>query len=122
VTVPAWQPLRRAALSTVLMLAMATALLVPLAADASASAGCVSRAEYRRVGQGQTMRYIRRAVGDDAQISHRRWTQSGSRYQERRYDMCRPYKARYDTLTTRFMVYRGAWRAYLVDLYVGPER
>jgi hypothetical protein len=116
-----WQPVRRAALLAVLSFGLATAPTVPFAVDASAAGGCVSNADYRRLAQGQTLGHIRRVAGDDAQISFRRWTQHGIRYQERLYHMCHPWRSRYDTLTTRFTPYRGEWRAFLVDLYVGPE-
>jgi hypothetical protein len=122
VSILAWKPIRRAGLLAVLMLALAVLSVVPFAEDATAAAGCVSNADYRRLAQGQSLRHIRRVAGDDAQISMRRWTQRGSRYQERLYDMCQPWNERYHTLTTRFTVYRGEWRAYLVDLYIGPER
>ena len=117
----AWLPLRRAALLGLLALALAAAPVGPFAENASAAAGCVSNADYRRIGQGQSLRHIRRVAGDDAQLSMRRWTQQGSRYQERLYRMCSPQNPRYHTLTTRFTVYQGQWRAYLVDLYIGPE-
>lgn len=117
---PAWLPVRRAALP-LLAFAMAATPVVPFAETASAAGGCVSNADYRRIGQGQSLRHIRRVAGDDAQVSMRRWTQQGSRYQERRYRMCRPQNPRYHTLTTRFTIYQGQWRAYLVDLYIGPE-
>jgi hypothetical protein len=100
----------------------ATPMLPASADDASAPRGCVSNAEYGRLSTGQRLRYIRRVAGDDAQISLRRWTQAGNRYQERRYDMCTPRTPDHDVLTTRFMVYQGVWRAYLVDTYIGPER
>ena len=116
------RPVPAAALRALLTLMLAAAAVVPLGGSASAAVGCVSNADYRRLAQGQSLRHIRRVAGDDAQISMRRWTQSGQRYQERLYDMCRPWNSRYDTLTTRFTVYQGQWRAYLVDLYVGPER
>jgi hypothetical protein len=93
----------------------------PVADNTSAATGCVSNAEYRRLALGQRLRYIRRVAGDDAQISMRRWTQSGSRYQQRVYTMCTPWDANHDRLTTRFTIYQGAWRAYLVDTRVGPE-
>jgi hypothetical protein len=112
----------RATLRVVLALTLAAAVMVPLAEDASAAAGCVSNADYRRLAQGQSLRHVRRVAGDDAQVSMRRWTQYGHRYQERLYHMCHPWNSRYHTLTTRFTVYGGQWRAYLVDLHVGPER
>ncbi len=93
----------------------------PFTDSASAGTGCVSNAEYRRLAQGQRLRYIRRVAGDDAQTSMRRWARSGSRYQERLYAMCTPRNSSHDTLTTRFRVYQGAWRAYLVDTHLGPE-
>jgi hypothetical protein len=112
------------ALLTALLTALSLTVLSapPFADSASAATGCVSRAEYRRLAQGQLLSYIRRVAGDDAQISMRRWSQNGSRYQERRYAMCRPLYANNDTLTTRFTIYRGAWRAYLVDTHVGPDK
>jgi hypothetical protein len=109
-----------AALIVALTLTVASAL-PPFADSASAAAGCVSNAEYRKLAQGQRLRYIRRVAGDDAQIRMRRWTQSGSRYQERLYAMCTPWDSSHDTLTTRFRVFQGAWRAYLVDTHLGPE-
>jgi len=122
VSIPARRPVPGAALRALLTLTLALAAVVPLGGAASAAGGCVSNADYRRLAQGQTLRFIRRVAGDDAQIGMRRWTQSGQRYQERRYAMCRPWNSRYHTLTTRFTVYGGQWRAYLVDLYIGPER
>lgn len=119
---PVRRPAARCVLRAVLTLALTTAAVVPLGEDAYAAAGCVSNADYRRLAQGQTLRHIRRVAGDDAQISMRRWTQYGHRYQERLYTMCHPWNGRYHTLTTRFTVYQGRWRAYLVDLYVGTER
>lgn len=110
-----------AALLTALTLNAATAL-PSRAATAAAATGCVSNAEYGRLAQGQRLRYIRRVAGDDAQVSMRRWSSYGVPYQERRYTMCTPWDADHDTLTTRFKVYQGAWRAYLVDTRVGPER
>jgi hypothetical protein len=112
------------ALAAVLLSALALTVaagLPPLADGAAAATGCVSNAEYRRLAQGQRLHYIRRVAGDDAQISMRRWTQSGTRYQQRLYAMCTPWDADHDTLTTRFKVYQGAWRAFLVDTRVGPE-
>jgi hypothetical protein len=109
-----------AMLLTALALTAATALPA-FTGSASAAGGCVSNAEYGKLAQGQRLRYIRRVAGDDAQTSLRRWTQSGTRYQERLYAMCTPWDPKHDTLTTRFRVYQGAWRAYLVDTYLGPE-
>jgi hypothetical protein len=114
----------RHALGAVLLVSLVLTLasaLPPFADSASAAAGCVSNAEYRRLAQGQRLRYIRRVAGDDAQVGMRRWTRSGSRYQERLYAMCTPWDSAHDTLTTRFRVYQGAWRAYLVDTHLGPE-
>jgi hypothetical protein len=105
----------------VALLLSAVTALPAFTASAAATSGCVSNAEHRRLAQGQRLAYVRRVAGDDAQIGMRRWTRNGSRYQERRYAMCTPSSPRHDTLTTRFTVYQGAWRAYLVDTYVGPE-
>lgn len=88
---------------------------------AAGATGCVSNADYAKLANGQRVGYIRRVAGDDAQISMRRWASGANRYQERRYDMCTPTDSAHDTLTTRFMWYRSAWRAYLVDTRLGPE-
>lgn len=85
------------------------------------SHGCVSNAEYRKLANGQRLRYIRSVAGDDAQIGKRYWTRSGNRYQERRYKMCTPRSSAHDTLFTRFMVWQGSWRAYVVDTHIGPD-
>ncbi|MGH3315123.1 MAG: hypothetical protein ACRDO0_03165 [Nocardioidaceae bacterium] len=89
--------------------------------DARTAAGCVSNAEYSKLAVGQRMRYIRRVAGSDAQMSWRAWSRGAQRYQERLYDMCTPTDSAHGTLTTRFMYYKGAWRAYIVDTLVGPE-
>jgi hypothetical protein len=102
------------------MLTAAALTVVPVP-PASAAVGCVSNAEYSQLAQGQRLRYIRRVAGDDAQIGLRYWSRGASRYQERLYDMCTPWAKGHGTLTTRFTVYQGAWRAYLVDTHVGPE-
>ncbi len=115
----------RPGLGAALLMAVSVALgagaVPPFGDGAQAATGCVSNAEHRRLAVGQRLGYVRRVAGDDAQVSMRRWMQSGSRHQERRYAMCTPRDADYDTLTTRFKVYQGAWRAYLVDNHVGPE-
>lgn len=85
------------------------------------AAGCVSDAEFGRLAVGQRLRFVRRVAGNDAQTSMRRWATGAYRYQERLYTMCTPRDKDHATLTTRFMHYNGAWRAYLVDTKVGPE-
>jgi hypothetical protein len=90
-------------------------------AEARAAAGCVSNADYAKLAIGQRMRYVRRVAGDDAQTDWRRWSNGANRYQERRYSMCTPTDGAHATLTTRFMWYRQAWRAMVVDTRVGPE-
>jgi hypothetical protein len=104
--------------ATLLSAAALTALPVTPAFGAT---GCVSNAEYSKLAQGQRLRYIRRVAGDDAQIGLRFWSRGAYRYQERLYDMCTPWDRDHGTLTTRFMVYQGAWRAYVVDTHIGPE-
>jgi hypothetical protein len=89
--------------------------------DARTAAGCVSNAAYSKLAVGQRMRYVRRVAGNDAQMSWRAWSRGAQRYQERLYDMCTPTDSAHGTLTTRFMYYKGAWRAYIVDTLVGPE-
>jgi hypothetical protein len=111
-----------AALGPFLGAALLTAALTAMpATPAAAATGCVSNAEYSKLAQGQRLRYIRRVAGDDAQIGLRYWSRGATRYQERLYDMCTPWAPGHGTLTTRFMVYQGAWRAYVVDTRVGPE-
>ena len=118
----AWRRAVCAALLTAPVVTLGAAATVPpFVAGAQAATGCVSDADYRRLGLGQRLRYVRRVAGDDAQVSMRRWTQTGIRYQERRYAMCTPRDADHDTLTTRFQIYQGAWRAFLIDTHLGPE-
>ena len=37
------------------------------------------------------------------------------------YTMCTPTDNAHATLTTRFMRYNGAWRAFVIDTHIGPE-
>jgi hypothetical protein len=90
-------------------------------AEANAK-GCVSNAEYRRLGLGQSPAHIRSVAGADALISRRSWDQGGASYRERLYAMCTPSDRDHDILTTRYTRYHGAWRAIVVDTLVGPER
>lgn len=87
---------------------------------AGGGSGCVSSAAYARMSVGQRLSYVRAVAGDEAQTGMRRWGSGASAYQERLYAMCTP-RAGHGTLTTRFMRYNGAWRAFLVDTHVGPE-
>jgi hypothetical protein len=121
--------LRAVALTTATMVSSALVGLPTLPAfagdESRASApggGCVSNAQYYRLGIGQTVRYVRVTAGDSAQMTMRRWQSSGNAYQERRYAMCTPRDEQHSVLTTRFQHYRGQWRALIVDTYIGPER
>jgi hypothetical protein len=114
-------------LSAALLVAVATVPASPAfarpAADPSSAGGgsnCVSSNAYARMGVGQRLSYVRTVAGDEAQTSMRRWGSGANAYQERLYAMCAP-RAGHGTLTTRFMRYNGAWRAFLVDTHVGPE-
>lgn len=104
-------------------LAAVAAPLTPAAASPAdpSPSGCVSAAEYAHLANGQRMSYVRTTAGDDAQSGWRRWSSAAGAYQERRYRMCTPTDSAHGTLTTRFMTYQGAWRAYIVDTHVGPE-
>jgi hypothetical protein len=92
-----------------------------VAPDAVSAGGCVSNAEYARLGVGQRLSYVRTVAGNDAQVGMRSWDRGAYGYHERQYTMCTPTDSVHSTLTTRFMYYRGAWRALLVDTLVGPE-
>ena len=105
--------------AALLTVATLTAPLTP--AFGYGGSGCVSNADYAKLANGQRVAYVRRVAGDDAQISMRRWNSSNNRYQERLYAMCTPTDSAHDTLTTRFMWYRHAWRAFVVDTHIGPE-
>jgi len=103
-------------------LAAVAAPLTPAgAAPGSGHDGCVSNAEYAKLANGQRLSYVRATAGDDAQTSWRSWSNGSLRYQEHLYTMCTPTDSAHGTLTTRFMRYQGAWRAYIVDTHVGPE-
>ncbi len=117
--------------STCAALVLAAAATVPTSTAAAepsdagtsvAGAGCVSDGQYARLGIGQRLSYVRAVAGDEAQTSMRRWAAGANEYQERLYAMCTPWAEGHETLTTRFMYYDGAWRAFLVDTHVGPER
>jgi hypothetical protein len=99
-----------------------TAAVSAVSAESAAGGGssCVSSNAYARMSVGQRLSYVRAVAGDEAQTSMRRWGSGASAYQERLYAMCTP-RAGHGTLTTRFMRYNGAWRAFLVDTHVGPE-
>jgi hypothetical protein len=85
------------------------------------SPGCVSNGEYAQLAIGQRLSLVRSVAGDDAQMNMRRWDSGIHSYQERLYTMCTPMSSRHDTLTARFMMWQGAWRATIIDTYVGPE-
>jgi len=109
-----------AALVTVAGIALTT---TPALASGTAAAanGCVSNAEYRRLGLGQTIARVGSVAGRDAMVGRRDWSTGGRTYKERLYTMCTPSDSAHGTLTTRFMRYNGAWRAFVVDTLVGPE-
>lgn len=90
-------------------------------ADGTAPSSCLSNEAYARMGLGQTLSYVRSAVGTAAMVSRRDWASNGISYKERVYEMCTPISSAHDQLTTRFMYYAGAWRAFLVDTHLGPE-
>lgn len=102
------------------------AVAAPLTPAVAATAdvrptGCVSNVEYAHLANGQRLSYVRATAGDDAQSGWRHWSSTAGAYQERLYRMCTPTDNAHATLTTRFMNYQGAWRAYIVDTHVGPE-
>jgi hypothetical protein len=103
-------------------LALAPAPPAAAAAPDPEPTGCVSNAAYGRLSVGQSLSFVRAVAGDSAQISMRRWTSGVDAYQERLYRMCTPTDAAHAVLTTRFMRFRGDWRAKVVDTMVGPER
>ena len=88
---------------------------------ATAANGCVSNAEYARLGLGQTLSRVSTAAGPDAMVGWRDWSTGGQEYKERLYTMCTPTDSAHSTLTTRFMHYNGAWRAFVIDTHIGPE-
>jgi hypothetical protein len=90
------------------------------AADTAAS-GCVTDATYSRLGLGQTLSRIRSITGNEGMVSQRDWASGANAYKERVYAMCTPIDSAHDQLTTRFMYYQGAWRAFIVDTLLGPE-
>lgn len=98
----------------------ATTAAPALAGDAEAT-GCVSNAAYAKLSVGQTRAYVRAVAGDGAQVSTRHWRSGANAFHEHLYAMCTPRDRDHATLTTRFLFYRGAWRALLVDTRIGPE-
>jgi len=105
----------------VALAAVAAPLTPAVAAPGAGHNGCVSNAEYAKLANGQRLSYVRATAGDDAQTGWRKWSAYSGRYQERLYTMCTPTDSAHSTLTTRFMYWQGAWRAYIVDTHVGPE-
>jgi hypothetical protein len=89
-------------------------------ADAAVS-GCVTDATYARLGLGQTLSQVRSITGNDGVVGRRDWTSGANAYKERVYAMCTPIDSAHAQLTTRFMYYEGAWRAFIVDTLLGPE-
>lgn len=110
------------ALLTAVVLATSAAPALAETPNTANVAGCVSNAAYSMLSTGQTLSYVRTVAGDGAQVSMRRWTSGVNAHQERLYAMCTPRDRDHATLTTRFMYYQGAWRAYLVDTHIGPYR
>jgi hypothetical protein len=106
----------------VTLAALAAPLTPAAAAPADGPTGCVSNAEYARLANGQRLTHVRATAGDTAQTGWREWSNSAGRYQERLYAMCTPTDEAHATLTTRFMHWQGAWRTYIVDTHVGPEK
>jgi hypothetical protein len=90
-------------------------------ADAPPSTGCVTDTEYARLGLGQSLSYIHSVVGADALVTSRDWSTGANAYKERVYAMCTPVDSAHGALTTRFMLYDGSWRAFIVDTLLGPE-
>jgi hypothetical protein len=87
-----------------------------------AGGGCVTDAQYAHLGIGLRLSEVRRIVGDQAQVGPvRRWSSGANAYQERRYAMCTPADEAHGTLTVRFVLWKGAWHAQIVDTMVGPE-
>jgi hypothetical protein len=97
------------------------ALASPDGDDAVGVSGCVSNAAYAQLGLGQTLSHVRSVAGAEAMVSRRDWTSGAHAYKERVYAMCTPIDSAHDKLTTRFMYYQGAWRAFIVDTLLGPE-
>jgi hypothetical protein len=108
-----------AALVTVAGVALTTT--PAFAAGTAGATGCVSNAEYAQLAQGQTLAHVRSVAGEDAMVSWRDWSTDTGAYKERVYAMCTPTDSAHSQLTTRFMRYNGAWRAFVVDTLVGPE-
>lgn len=91
------------------------------ATGSAAATGCVSNAKYAQLGLGQTLTHVGAVAGADAMVSWRDWSTGGQDYKERLFTMCTPTDRAHGTLTTRFMYYNGAWRAFVIDTHVGPE-
>ena len=113
----------QASLAAVVTVAGIALTSTPAFASGSAVApsGCVSNAEYRQLGLGQTLAHVGSVAGQDAMVGLRDWSTGGRDYKERLYTMCTPTDSAHATLTTRFMQYNGAWRAFVVDTHIGPE-
>jgi len=109
-----------AALATVAGVALAAT--PAFASTGAAATGCVSNAEYAQLGLGQTLTRVGSVAGADAMVGSRDWSTGGQEYKERLYTMCTPTDSAHATLTTRFMYYNGAFRAFVIDTLVGPEK
>lgn len=83
-----WAVLRRAVPIVSLSGAVVLVGSPAMAAEQPAPAGCVSNADFAKLNTGQSLRYVHRVAGADAQLSVRRWSRNGTRYQERQYVMC----------------------------------
>jgi hypothetical protein len=92
-----------------------------LAKDEPTVTGCVNNADFAKLSNGQALRFVHAVAGDDAQLSVRRWTRTGHRYQERQYTMCTPRDQDHSILVTRFQHYDGHWQAIAIDTRMGPE-
>ena len=111
-----------AALATVAGVALTSTPAFAGGTAAAAANGCVSNAEYAQLGLGQTFGHVSSVTGADAMVGWRDWSTGGQEYKERLYTMCTPTDSAHGTLTTRFMRYNGAWRAFVIDTLVGPEK
>lgn len=90
--------------------ALATALLAP---------GCLT--DTSGIAIGQTPAQVTE-VAAVAPASTSSWTVGGQEVRQRIYDLCEPTPLGHTTLTVRFVLYQGTWRANVVDTHIGPEK
>lgn len=79
---------------------------------------CVT--SYAQVAPGMTLRRVTHTLG--VPVERRSWRRGQNRYHQRVYALCTRTPRDHDTLTVRFQHHRRAWRAFLVDTHIGPER